>query len=162
MRISIGIEVLIHILQYVLDAYLLTVTDRPNTIELQTFKRTEGNIELHTLTISMTSISGNISHTCYSRCYLHLAPVNIEQIGTDGKQVANQVDTCTNLVVPAILRLIRTLIGSRERLIETSRLISTCYRCIEKVILGSIILQRELWCKLCEVLCTLERLTTCR
>ena len=37
MRISIGIEVLIHILQHVLDAYLLTITDRPNAVELQTF-----------------------------------------------------------------------------------------------------------------------------
>ena len=37
LRIGIGVEVLIHILQYILDADLLAVADAPHTIEPQSF-----------------------------------------------------------------------------------------------------------------------------
>ena len=36
-RVVLGVEVLVHILQHALDAYLMTVTDRPYTIESQSF-----------------------------------------------------------------------------------------------------------------------------
>ena len=43
LRVGLGIEVLVHILQHILDAYLLTVAYRPHAVELEAFD--DGTLE---------------------------------------------------------------------------------------------------------------------
>ena len=130
--------------------------------ELQPFYRARHDVQLSSLAVGMTSVGGDIAYSSNGRGNLHAAPVDIEQVGTHGKQVVQQVDAGAHLVVPAILRIIRTLVDGRERFIKATRLVATCYRHIVEIILCGMILQGELWRYLRKILAAFERLARSR